>query len=87
MSHGLAPEWASSTIFWRVESGKGRPETNTPPNWLIPECPAKNYFNQISKKLRESGFIYWLDGFKISNSYLYLLGHQCKDGGGDGDDG
>jgi hypothetical protein len=27
MSQGLAPEWASSTIFWRVESGRGRPLT------------------------------------------------------------
>ena len=37
MSHGLAPECASSTIFCLVESGNGRPETNTPPSWLIPE--------------------------------------------------
>lgn len=27
ISQGLAPEWASSTIFCRVESGSGRPET------------------------------------------------------------
>jgi hypothetical protein len=27
MSQGRAPEWASSTIFWRVESGSGRPLT------------------------------------------------------------
>lgn len=32
MSQGLAPEWASSTIFCRVESGKGLPPTNTPPS-------------------------------------------------------
>lgn len=39
MSQGRAPEWASSTIFWRVESGSGRPPTNTPPNWLTPLWP------------------------------------------------
>ena len=27
ISQGLAPEWASSMIFCRVESGKGRPFT------------------------------------------------------------
>lgn len=39
ISHGRAPEWASSTIFCRVESGSGRPPTKQPPSWLIPECP------------------------------------------------
>lgn len=32
ISHGLAPECANSTIFCLVESGRGRPPTNTPPN-------------------------------------------------------
>ncbi len=39
MSHGLAPECASSTIFCLVASGNGRPDTKTPPSWLMPECP------------------------------------------------
>ena len=38
------PECANSTIFCRVVSGKGRPETKTPPNWLTPECPGRNCF-------------------------------------------
>jgi len=41
MSHGRAPEWASSTIFCLVESGKGRPLTNTPPSWFTPLWPAR----------------------------------------------
>lgn len=40
ISQGLAPPWASSTIFCRVVSGSGRPLTNTPPNWFTPVCPA-----------------------------------------------
>lgn len=32
ISHGRAPECANSTIFCLVESGSGRPPTNTPPN-------------------------------------------------------
>jgi hypothetical protein len=40
MSQGRAPECASSTIFCRVESGRGRPLTNTPPSWFTPLCPA-----------------------------------------------
>lgn len=40
MSQGRAPEWASSTIFCLVESGKGRPLTNTPPSWFTPLWPA-----------------------------------------------
>jgi len=40
MSQGRAPECASSTIFWRVESGSGRPPTKTPPSWFTPLCPA-----------------------------------------------
>jgi hypothetical protein len=32
ISHGRAPECASSTIFCLVESGSGRPPTNTPPS-------------------------------------------------------
>ena len=39
MSQGLAPEWANSTIFCLVESGNGRPPTNTPPSWLTPLWP------------------------------------------------
>ncbi|PSN52257.1 hypothetical protein C0J52_08301 [Blattella germanica] len=39
MSQGRAPECASSTIFCRVESGRGRPLTNTPPSWFTPLCP------------------------------------------------
>ena len=41
MSHGRAPEWANSTIFWRVESGNGRPLTNTPPSWFTPLWPER----------------------------------------------
>lgn len=40
MSHGRAPECASSTIFCLVLSGNGRPFTYTPPSWLTPLCPA-----------------------------------------------
>lgn len=29
----------NSTIFCRVESGRGRPLTKTPPNWLTPLWP------------------------------------------------
>lgn len=43
MSHGLAPECASSTIFCLVESGKGRPLTNTPPSWFTPLCPVHSH--------------------------------------------
>jgi len=39
MSQGRAPEWANSTIFWRVWSGRGRPLTNTPPSWFTPLWP------------------------------------------------
>lgn len=39
ISHGRAPECASSTIFCLVESGSGRPPTKTPPSWLTPLCP------------------------------------------------
>lgn len=39
MSQGRAPECASSTIFCRVWSGRGRPLTNTPPSWFTPLCP------------------------------------------------
>lgn len=35
MSHGLMPSWASSTILRRIELGKGRPLTKTPPSWFI----------------------------------------------------
>lgn len=42
MSQGRAPEWASSTIFWRVESGNGLPFTYTPPSWLIPLWPGRD---------------------------------------------
>ncbi|KAE8744540.1 hypothetical protein FOCC_FOCC008779 [Frankliniella occidentalis] len=47
MSHGRAPECASSTIFWRVESGSGRPLTYTPPSWLMPEWPAAEQPNRV----------------------------------------
>lgn len=47
ISHGLAPECASSTIFCRVESGKGRPPTKTPPNWLTPLWPFKELGKNI----------------------------------------
>ena len=39
MSQGRAPECANSTIFCLVASGKGRPFTKTPPNWLTPLWP------------------------------------------------
>lgn len=45
ISQGLAPEWANSTIFWRVESGNGLPFTYTPPSWLIPLWPADEQLN------------------------------------------
>ena len=91
MSQGLAPECASSTIFWRVESGKGRPETKTPPNWLIPECPRnRDFFSnfleflQFSFKFMNMLSLYWINSF--TESYPCLLDRRCKDGGGDGDD-
>ena len=40
ISQGRAPLWASSTILCRVESGRGRPLTKTPPSWLTPLCPS-----------------------------------------------
>lgn len=43
ISQGRAPEWASSTIFCLVESGRGRPLTNTPPSWFTPLCPAHSH--------------------------------------------
>lgn len=49
MSHGLAPECASSTIFCRVESGNGRPLTYTPPSWLIPLWPAAEQPNRAAE--------------------------------------
>ena len=45
ISHGRAPEWANSMIFCRVESGKGRPLTYTPPSWFTPLCPEKRNKN------------------------------------------
>ena len=41
ISQGLAPVCASSTIFWRVESGSGRPLTYNPPSWFIPLWPVR----------------------------------------------
>lgn len=39
MSHGLMPSCASSTIRNLTAFGKGRPFTNTPPNWFTsPYC-------------------------------------------------
>lgn len=49
ISHGLAPECASSTIFCRVESGNGRPLTYTPPSWLIPLWPAAEQPNRAAE--------------------------------------
>lgn len=40
MSHDRTPEWAISTILWRMWSGSGRPLTYTPPIWLTPVPPA-----------------------------------------------
>lgn len=34
ISQGLIPSWASSTILSRMALGRGRPLTNTPPNWF-----------------------------------------------------
>ena len=47
MSHGRAPLWASSTIRCRVESGSGRPFTNTPPSWFTPLCPARKISTKV----------------------------------------
>ena len=49
MSQGRAPEWASSTIFCRVESGRGRPLTNTPPSWFTPLCPVGAQSNTVEQ--------------------------------------
>lgn len=43
ISHGRAPEWANSTIFCLVESGRGRPLTNTPPSWFTPLWPVHSH--------------------------------------------
>lgn len=51
MSQGRAPWWANSTIFWRVESGSGRPLTYTPPNWLTPEWPGNEKNGQRQKQM------------------------------------
>ena len=39
ISQGLTPIRASSTILLLIISGRGRPFTKTPPNWLMPACP------------------------------------------------
>lgn len=49
ISHGRAPEWANSTIFCLVESGRGLPPTKTPPNWFTPLCPASKYETRNNK--------------------------------------
>ncbi|MPC65470.1 hypothetical protein E2C01_059605 [Portunus trituberculatus] len=41
MSHERTPEWAISTILWRMWSGSGRPLTYTPPIWFTPVPPAR----------------------------------------------
>jgi hypothetical protein len=59
MSQGRAPECASSTIFCRVESGRGRPLTNTPPSWFTPLCPAGGRATNTVEQLQlgqEAGF-------------------------------
>lgn len=45
MSQGRTPMRASSTIRRRTQSGKGRPFTNTPPNWLTPAWPVQIRLN------------------------------------------
>ena len=45
ISHGLTPRCAMSTIFWRTGSGRGRPFTYIPPNWLTPPCPKTEDLN------------------------------------------
>jgi len=52
MSQGRAPECASSTIFCRVESGRGRPLTNTPPSWFTPLCPAGGWATNTVEQLQ-----------------------------------
>lgn len=47
ISQGRAPEWANSTIFLRVDSGRGRPLTNTPPSWFTPLCPIRNRRDRV----------------------------------------
>ena len=71
MSQGLAPEWASSTIFCLVESGKGRPETKTPPSWLIPECPGFKVPSFCSKQIP----ILWNQSITV---YLLCSGHPNR---------
>ncbi|KAJ8868473.1 hypothetical protein PR048_030001 [Dryococelus australis] len=59
MSQGRAPEWASSTIFWRVLSGRGRPFTYTPPSWLIPLWPAAEHPNIVLAATCWGGGWWW----------------------------
>lgn len=43
MSQGRTPWWAKSTIRERTTSGRGRPLTKTPPNWLTPPWPVMSF--------------------------------------------
>ena len=67
MSHGLAPLCANSTIFCRVESGRGRPLTKRPPSWFIPPCPEMR-----PKKGRLSMYFHGGRYFKTFQ-YIYLI--------------
>lgn len=60
MSQGRAPEWANSTIFCLVESGKGRPLTNTPPSWFTPLCPSHSY-TTVKNFTRIWNFCYFIE--------------------------
>lgn len=67
ISQGRAPEWASSMIFWRVESGNGRPLTYTPPSWLTPLWPEINrslFSKKTPKNFQTFHLSIWNDNFK-----------------------
>lgn len=73
ISHGRAPEWASSTIFCRVESGNGLPPTKTPPSWLTPLWPEKFHicFPFIF-------FSMWITTNYFKYISVHFIGHQLK---------
>lgn len=69
ISQGRAPEWASSTIFCLVESGNGRPPTNTPPNWLTPLWPETKRMQSL---FNPTPFCYFLKLILWFYSVVYM---------------
>lgn len=69
ISQGRAPEWASSTIFCLVESGRGRPLTNTPPSWFTPLWPVHSHIIRVIIGIKV--WFRWFSLGKLSHIFIY----------------